>query len=302
MARRSKHTIRIPLKLSDFVLTMTNNKNKQKEGVIDYDNEDSSMKSGDMHVNVDDKANGGCGDEDSVSSSEYCAAENEFSSLNEMNKQHEGGNNEEKNEVGEGSGSKNIENEKCKGAKTTSDQGLSNSVPVSFADVTRTNQSNVDNTLSLIPICIKEGREVVVFDEELVIKGSRKWELTLCGHFVGCRMSYLELRYNLVRMWSKFGLKDIVSQNGVFLFKFREDEGMKSEPWMVNNKPLMIQKWDPSVIIDKKEPVVLPYWIKLLNVPCTGNDTMAIRVRVDLIQGTRSKDWRPRKRSRAKDL
>ncbi|GKB75458.1 RNA-directed DNA polymerase, eukaryota, reverse transcriptase zinc-binding domain protein [Tanacetum coccineum] len=59
-------------------------------------------------------------------------------------------------------------------------------------------------------------------------------------------------------MWGKFGLKEIISQNGMFLFKFKHEEGMESVleagSWMVNNKPLLIQRWDPSVCIDKKEP------------------------------------------------
>ncbi|GKB34451.1 RNA-directed DNA polymerase, eukaryota, reverse transcriptase zinc-binding domain protein [Tanacetum coccineum] len=219
MARRSKRTIRIPLKLSNFMLTMTNNKNKQKEDVMDYENDDNAMKIGDNNVVVDDEANGRSRDEGSGSSGEFCAAENEFLFLNELNKQQEDGNSKENDEIGEGSGRRNTENERCEDAKATINQGVSNYVPKSFADVTRTNQGNADNTLSLIPICIEEGREVVVFDEELVIEGSRKWEFTLCGHFVGCRMSSSELRYNLVRMWSKFGLKDIVSQNEAWTVK-----------------------------------------------------------------------------------
>ncbi|GKE60907.1 zinc knuckle CX2CX4HX4C containing protein [Tanacetum coccineum] len=130
---------------------------------------------------------------------------------------------------------------------------------------------DIENKLSLIPVCVEEGREVVIFDEELVMEGIRKWSLTLCGHFLGFKMSYYELRYNLIRMWGKFGLKEIVTQNDVFLFKFRESEGMdfvlENGPWMVNNKPLIVQKWDPDVIIDKSDPKSLPCWIKLYNVP-----------------------------------
>ncbi|GKB87701.1 RNA-directed DNA polymerase, eukaryota, reverse transcriptase zinc-binding domain protein [Tanacetum coccineum] len=84
-------------------------------------------------------------------------------------------------------------------------------------------------------------------------------------------MSYVELMYNLVKMWGRFGLKDIVSQNGVFLFKFRESEGLnyvlENGPWMVNNKPFMVQRRDPSIIMDKKDHMTLPCWIKLYNVP-----------------------------------
>ncbi|GJT29794.1 ATPase, F1/V1/A1 complex, alpha/beta subunit [Tanacetum coccineum] len=54
---------------------------------------------------------------------------------------------------------------------------------------------------------LEEGREVVVFDEEIVSEGSRK------------------------------------------------------------NKPLLVQKWNPGLCIEKKEPEVIPSWIKLCNVP-----------------------------------
>nr|GEU75037.1 hypothetical protein [Tanacetum cinerariifolium] len=67
------------------------------------------------------------------------------------------------------------------------------------------------------------------FDEEIVNEGSKKWELTVCGYFVGYKMSYQEMRYNIFRMWGKYGLiKVIPNGNGVFLFKFKNTEGVKS--------------------------------------------------------------------------
>nr|GFA59473.1 hypothetical protein [Tanacetum cinerariifolium] len=41
----------------------------------------------------------------------------------------------------------------------------------------------------------------------------------------------------------------------------------KNGPWLVNNKPLLIQKWDVDVCMEKKEPNKLPLWVKQLNVP-----------------------------------
>ncbi|GKC02761.1 RNA-directed DNA polymerase, eukaryota, reverse transcriptase zinc-binding domain protein [Tanacetum coccineum] len=108
-----------------------------------------------------------------------------------------------------------------------------------------------DNKLTLIPIEINEnGIKVVIFDEELVSEGSKKWELTVCGYFVGYKMSLAELRNNMFRMWSKFGLKRIIPNgNGVFLFKFNNNEGIQSVielgPWMVKGKPmnLPLEAW-----------------------------------------------------------
>lgn len=95
-------------------------------------------------------------------------------------------------------------------------------------------------------LVIELGNEVVVFDEILVQKRSERWNLTVCGKFVGHSMNPSQLRYNIRRMWSKYGVADIVYNNGQFTFKFRNKEGMEavldSGPWMVNNKPLFVQK------------------------------------------------------------
>ncbi|GKC50823.1 RNA-directed DNA polymerase, eukaryota, reverse transcriptase zinc-binding domain protein [Tanacetum coccineum] len=38
-------------------------------------------------------------------------------------------------------------------------------------------------------------------------------------------------------------------------------------PWMIRTKPLLVQKWNPNVCVEKKDPEVIPLWIKLYNVP-----------------------------------
>ncbi|GJT75560.1 RNA-directed DNA polymerase, eukaryota, reverse transcriptase zinc-binding domain protein [Tanacetum coccineum] len=108
----------------------------------------------------------------------------------------------------------------------------------------KTYATKVDNKLKLIPTGINNGREVVMFDDEILQEGIKKWQLTLCGHFVGYRMSYAELR----------------DEEGM-------DHVLESGPWMVNNKPLFIQRWNTNVIMDKKEPKTLPLWVKLYSVP-----------------------------------
>ncbi|GKD74349.1 RNA-directed DNA polymerase, eukaryota, reverse transcriptase zinc-binding domain protein [Tanacetum coccineum] len=77
---------------------------------------------------------------------------------------------------------------------------------------------DIPKNLEFIPIVITEtGDEVVIFDEEIVKKGSEKWCLTVCGQFVGYEMH--------------------ISMNAVI------DKG----PWMVKNKPLFVQKWNPKI-------------------------------------------------------
>nr|GEY69966.1 RNA-directed DNA polymerase, eukaryota, reverse transcriptase zinc-binding domain protein [Tanacetum cinerariifolium] len=82
------------------------------------------------------------------------------------------------------------------------------------------------------------GIEVVIFDEEIVQKGSEIWGLTICGQFVGYDMHISELRYNIRRMWGKFGIAEI-------------------------------DKWKNSfeIRMNKVEPKKLPVWVKIVNVP-----------------------------------
>jgi hypothetical protein len=95
----------------------------------------------------------------------------------------------------------------------------------SFANTVKAN-SVFDNKLCLIPTVEKDGRDVVVFEEDLVIEGSKKWEHTLCGYFVGYKMQYAEIKYNIGRMWGRLGLKDIIMLNGMYLFKFKNEDGI----------------------------------------------------------------------------
>ncbi|GKC62060.1 RNA-directed DNA polymerase, eukaryota, reverse transcriptase zinc-binding domain protein [Tanacetum coccineum] len=115
------------------------------------------------------------------------------------------------------------------------------------------------------------------FIKKLLRKGVRNGQT----HCVGCNMSPAELGYNIRRMWGKFGLYDIIiNGNNVSLFKFRHDNNMETIVeqclWMVNGKPLMVQKWSPDVCIEKVEPSKIPIWVKLFNVPLEASSVKRI--------------------------
>ncbi|PWA66228.1 hypothetical protein CTI12_AA325970 [Artemisia annua] len=117
----------------------------------------------------------------------------------------------------------------------------------SLVDIVK--KATLDNKLLVIPTEIAEdGNDVAVFDEETVELGSVKWNRTVCGQFLGCSMSLNEARYHLRRMWYKYGLEEVtVNDRGVFFFKFSDEHGIlnviSNEPWMVNNKPMFVQRW-----------------------------------------------------------
>ncbi|GJX96967.1 RNA-directed DNA polymerase, eukaryota, reverse transcriptase zinc-binding domain protein [Tanacetum coccineum] len=138
------------------------------------------------------------------------------------------------------------------------------------------NDCDLDNTIKLtlrkLVVNKMDGIEIGIFDEEIVEEGRKKWELIACGYFVGYKMYIQELNYHLFRMWGKYGLRKIISiGNGNYVFNFNNESGLQTViengVWIVNNKPMVVQKWDIDVDINKVEPDKLPIWVKLVNLP-----------------------------------
>ncbi|GKC43625.1 reverse transcriptase domain-containing protein [Tanacetum coccineum] len=98
--------------------------------------------------------------------------------------------------------------------------------PESYANKL-SNDIQLDEVFYVPPAFNDKGEDVVLFDEELVKEGVN------------------ELRYNIRRMWGRFGLKDIiVDDEGICYLKFRHEDGMNSiidqSSWLVNGKPLIV--------------------------------------------------------------
>nr|GEV89462.1 hypothetical protein [Tanacetum cinerariifolium] len=75
------------------------------------------------------------------------------------------------------------------------------------------NLSKLDNKLLSVPTQISEtGNEMVIFDDEIIELGSKKWNLTVCGQFIGCSMGFNKARIGfarvLVEIDAEKGIKD----------------------------------------------------------------------------------------------
>ncbi|GJY45934.1 zinc knuckle CX2CX4HX4C containing protein [Tanacetum coccineum] len=131
-----------------------------------------------------------------------------------------------------------------------------------------------NNKLKLIPGRINElGKEVVDMDP-VIEEGSKAWVMTLVGYFVGLKMSHREILGHLRRMWRAYHLWIciiIMNECGLYFFKFKSDEGMQfvleNGPWLVDGKPLFVQKWEAGLCMVKPEPSKVPLWVKIMNVP-----------------------------------
>nr|GEV03542.1 RNA-directed DNA polymerase, eukaryota, reverse transcriptase zinc-binding domain protein [Tanacetum cinerariifolium] len=104
---------------------------------------------------------------------------------------------------------------------------------------------DMPKNLEFIPTVIvitDNGNEVVIFDEEIVLKGSEKWSLTVC---------------------------DEIGMNAV----------IEKGPWMVKNKPLFVHKWSSEIGMIKLEPKKMPVWVKITRVPLEAKGISALASR-----------------------
>ncbi|GKA72537.1 RNA-directed DNA polymerase, eukaryota, reverse transcriptase zinc-binding domain protein [Tanacetum coccineum] len=141
-----------------------------------------------------------------------------------------------------------------------------NPVKQSYAKITTTKfEVLIDNKLKIVPTRMDEnGDEYVIFNDEFINEGSRKWNLTLCCYFIGHKMH--------INFHHEKCMNEVVEKG----------------PWIVINKPLVAQKWDINMSIDKTKPDKLPLWVRLCNLPfeawsINGISALASRIGKPLI-------------------
>ncbi|GJT92142.1 RNA-directed DNA polymerase, eukaryota, reverse transcriptase zinc-binding domain protein, partial [Tanacetum coccineum] len=136
-----------------------------------------------------------------------------------------------------------------------------------------------------------EGREVAVMDPVLE-EGTNKWSMTVVGHFIGFQMGYREIVGHLKRMWRLYQLEEVIINQGMYYFNFKSHEGMQcvieNRPWMLENKPLFVRKWEPGLCMSKLDTSKLPLWVKIYDIPLEawnveGISRIASRIDVPII-------------------
>ncbi|GKC42720.1 hypothetical protein Tco_1060442 [Tanacetum coccineum] len=138
----------------------------------------------------------------------------------------------------------NLENANTNGNHTSPKATKS----LNFAKTLTKNISDSGNQLfSVLTGLNSKGEEVVLFDKELVTEGSEKWQYTIYGYFVGCKMHVNELRYNTKRMWGRYGLKDIVvDADNMCFFKFKNEEA-----WSIKGISAICSRLGSPMMMDK---------------------------------------------------
>ena len=115
-------------------------------------------------------------------------------------------------------------------------------------------------------------RHIIRVPKEIVAQGSRKWEHTLVGHFIGKRLPYSLVKNATTRMWNKMGLEDMLAtDSGYFFFKFISkevsDSVLEGGPWHIAGQPILLRKWEPGLELSKAAPSSVPLWVHIHDIP-----------------------------------
>ncbi|XP_031263560.1 uncharacterized protein LOC116121755 [Pistacia vera] len=122
------------------------------------------------------------------------------------------------------------------------------------------------------PIVINGGTTMVRVPLSLTMEGRKKWGNCLVGSFIERKPLFHSVQFMTLKLSQKYEIKDIMmNEKGFFFFKFEEEAMMfqclEDGPWLFQNKPILLQKWQPKMEINKEAPQFIPLWVKLFDVP-----------------------------------
>jgi hypothetical protein len=128
------------------------------------------------------------------------------------------------------------------------------------------------NPLQYMTPSIENGRVKVRPPVEVAIEGSEEWEASLVGYFVEKRLPFPVVNSVVQKIWSWFGLREVLSsEKGFFIFKFDSVEHacevLERGPWHIVNKLLVLKRWQPSLSLSQEELRNIPLWAKIHNLP-----------------------------------
>ncbi|KAJ0549012.1 putative transcription factor interactor and regulator CCHC(Zn) family [Helianthus annuus] len=144
---------------------------------------------------------------------------------------------------------------------------------LSFAEQIKNNQAESKVNLEYIPpIITPEGKCRVVLTKDDLLLSAKAFPLYLYGYFLGTSMDFHKVNLCLKRLWKAYDISEISkSTAGFYYFKFSSENGLNSVlengPWLVNNVPILLNRWEPGLCLERIEPSTIPIWVTVHNVP-----------------------------------
>ena len=132
--------------------------------------------------------------------------------------------------------------------------------------------SSTDQSLNYFPPRRSEGKVIVCPPAEVCEEGEWKWRNALVAQFVGKIPNFSVFQKMVNILWGDEGEVDVrpVGYN-LFIIQFSNaemrDRVLETGPWHIQNKPLIVRKWEPRMGEMEFNMAKLPIWVHLRNIP-----------------------------------
>ncbi|KAI8555172.1 hypothetical protein RHMOL_Rhmol05G0154200 [Rhododendron molle] len=125
--------------------------------------------------------------------------------------------------------------------------------------------------LEYIPPSIVNDRIVVSPSVEVEELGHPKWQRCIVGHFLDKKLAFAAVQHIAMKIWAKFGIREVLSNDkGFFFFMFEGEKFkqlMESGPWHFWGKLFILKLWHPHLKLEKEQLSQKPLWVHFFNVP-----------------------------------
>ncbi|KAL0285599.1 UNVERIFIED_CONTAM: hypothetical protein Sradi_7170600 [Sesamum radiatum] len=109
-------------------------------------------------------------------------------------------------------------------------------------------------TLNFIPPSVQNGEVIVRPSIDMIRTGSKRWNTTTVGYFLGKKPYFHHLNEFVRSIWP--GVRDVkATSNGFFFFQFETvaamEDVIEGGPWLYLGQPIVLQKWEPGMVLRK---------------------------------------------------
>ncbi|KAL2250085.1 UNVERIFIED_CONTAM: hypothetical protein Sindi_2482200, partial [Sesamum indicum] len=126
--------------------------------------------------------------------------------------------------------------------------------------------------VSNIPLhfCLNIPNIVIRPTLKTIRNGLRRWNSKAIGYFLGKRPFFHHLNDYVKSIWPL--LIDVtVTSNGFFFFRFKTivamEEIIEGGPWLFQGQSIVLQKWEPGMVMRKLKHTQVPMWVQFQNLP-----------------------------------
>ncbi|KAK4384637.1 putative mitochondrial protein [Sesamum angolense] len=125
-------------------------------------------------------------------------------------------------------------------------------------------------TLHFVPPTRQNGEIIIRPTKEVVDNGSKKWQSTAVGYFLGRRPYFPQLETFARSNWK--GLQHVsASSSGFFFFRFNNriamEDVIEGGPWLFQGQPIVLQAWEQGMSLRWQKHTQILVWIRLKHLP-----------------------------------